>query len=148
MKNKLIVLEGIDGVGKTRLAKALVQELRKKKHPAVRYESLENKIKGFNRLKSFIKSDVSPDSSLLFYLASAIHKSENIKKLLKRRWVICDRYLYSTLASHKVRGANISLINWRKLPIIKPDYLFLIVVKDEIRLARVKKRKKKLIPLI
>ena len=141
MKNKLIVLEGIDGVGKTSLAKALEKELISKKYPAIYYESLENKKAGFNQLKPFIKDNVPVDSSLLFYLASSIYKSQKIKKILKTKSVICDRYLYSTLANHKTKGADISLVHWKKLPIVWPDFLFLIIAKEKIRLARAKKRK-------
>jgi len=142
MKNKLIVFEGIDGVGKTTLAKLLRDNLIKLGFEAVLYEDLEEKNKGFNLIKPFIKEQVSINSSLFFYIASVIHKSQNINELLKKNFVICDRYIYSTIAYHVVRGADKSLINMKKLPIIWPDFLFLIKTQEKIRLERVKKRKK------
>jgi len=142
MKNKLIVFEGIDGVGKTTLAKLLRDNLIKQGFEAVLYEDLEEKNKGFNLIKPFIKEQVSINSSLFFYIASVIHKSQNINELLKKNFVICDRYIYSTIAYHVVRGADKSLINMKKLPIIWPDFLFLIKTQEKIRLERVKKRKK------
>ncbi|MDO8499777.1 MAG: hypothetical protein Q7S66_03905 [bacterium] len=55
MKNKLVVFEGIDGVGKTTLCSALKHELAKRGIMAILYEEIENKKSGFNKIKSFIK---------------------------------------------------------------------------------------------
>jgi len=141
MKNKLIIFEGIDGVGKTTLSKLLQNKLEKLGFKTVRYEDIEEKNSGFNQIKPFIKTQVPIDSSLLFYIASAIYKSQQIKKLLKHNWVICDRYIYSTFAYHKIRNANMSLIpDMKKIPIRLPDFLFLIKVNDDIRLKRTKVR--------
>lgn len=141
MKNKLIVFEGIDGVGKTTLSRLLRRLLTRKGIKAVRYEDIENKRSGFNALKPFVKKEVAIDASLLFYFASAIDKSQRIEKLLRRRWVICDRYIYSTLAFHAARGAKKSLLDiWLRLPIRLPDILFLITVKEQVRLVRMRRK--------
>ena len=141
MKNKLIIFEGIDGVGKTTLSKLLQNKLEKLGFKTVRYEDIEEKNSGFNQIKPFIKTQVPIDSSLLFYIASAIYKSQQIKELLKHNWVICDRYIYSTFAYHKIRNANMSLIpDMKRIPIRLPDFLFLIKVNDAIRLKRTKAR--------
>jgi|GEM_PF-1498187 len=141
MKNKLIVFEGIDGVGKTKLSKLLTKELLKNRIECVRYEDYEKDI-GFNLIKSFVKEECEIDASLFFYLASSIHKSKIIKQLLRKKWVICDRYVYSALAYHKIRGASMSLIcDPKKLPVVPPDFFFLVKVDEKIRLERVKNRK-------
>ena len=141
MKNKLIIFEGIDGVGKTTLSKLLQNKLEKLGFKTVRYEDIEEKNSGFNQIKPFIKTQVPIDSSLLFYIASAIYKSQQIKELLKHNWVICDRYIYSTFAYHKIRNANMSFIpDMKRIPIRLPDFLFLIKVNDAIRLKRTKAR--------
>ena len=142
MINKLIVVEGIDGVGKTTIAKLLQKELLKHKIQVIRYENYEDKSSGFNSIKPFVKKECSIDSSLFFYVSSAIYKSTIIQKLLKENWVICDRYIYSTLAYHKVRGSNLSLIShFSHLPIIFPNFHFLIKVDESIRINRIKMRK-------
>ena len=64
----------------------------------MRYEDYERSDVGFNILKPFIKKNTPIDSSLFFYLASAINKSAMIEKLLKQSWVIADRDVYSTFA--------------------------------------------------
>lgn len=141
MKNKLVVFEGIDGVGKTTLSILLRDELIDQGRKAIRYEDIEKKDHGFNLIKQFIKAQVPIDSSLLFYIASAIYKSRQIEKLLKHNWVICDRYIYSTFAYHKIRNADISLIpDIKKMPVRLPDFLFLIKVNEKIRLKRAKAR--------
>lgn len=141
MKNKLIVFEGIDGVGKTTLSRLLQKKLIAHGCKAIRYEDFEDKNSGFNAIKPFIKKFVPVNASLLFYVASAIYKSQQIEELLKHKWVICDRYIYSTLAYHKIRAAQMSLspkIN--TLPVRLPDFLFLIKVGEKVRLQRAKKR--------
>lgn len=138
MKNKLIVFEGIDGVGKSSIAKELKNTLISRGISAVIYEDVEDKKNGFNQIKPFVKSSTPINSSLLFYLASGIYKSEQIKKMLAKSWVICDRYIFSTLSFHYARRADRTLFSkiW-KLPIIKPDYYFLVKTKEEIRLKRI-----------
>ena len=141
MKNKLIVLEGIDGVGKTSVAAALKERLCQYGEKAVIYEECEDKNSGFNIIKPFIRENVSVHASLFFYLASAIYKSEVIQQILKKSWVICDRYIYSTIAYHKVRGVDVtSLLSLQKLPILFPDFYFLLIVKEDIRMKRIKAR--------
>lgn len=143
MKNKLIVIEGIDGVGKTSIAKELQQHLIMSGIHAVLYEELEKKNEGFNKIKPYIKKNAPLMSSLFFYLASAIKKSEVIRELLNSSWVICDRYVYSTIANHRAKGLTqetINKFNISELPIIKPDYLFLIVCNERQRLTRIARR--------
>lgn len=142
MKNKPIVFEGIDGVGKSTVISKLKKELLSLGIKVVCYEDIEDKKKGFNAIKPFIQKHASIESSLLFYLASSIYKSEALDKLLKRNWVLCDRYVYSTLAYHHIRGAKIEPISCLKeLPIRKPDFTFLLKVKESIRNIRIHEKK-------
>jgi dTMP kinase len=141
MKNSLIVFEGIDGVGKSSTARVLQQNLLIRGIGAICYEDWENKSDGFNSIKSFIKKDVSLESSLFFYIASSIHKSTLIKELLKKQWVICDRYVYSTVAYHLARGIKNDVIpDISKLPILIPDYYFLLKTEESIRIKRLQSR--------
>ncbi len=138
-KNKLIVFEGIDGVGKTTIAVVVKKLLRKKGNPVVLYESYEKKYSNFNKLKPFIKT-IPVNASYLFYLSSSVYKSHIIKKLLERNWVICDRYFYSTIARHGAEGSTLK-IDIDSLGIIKPDYTFLLTIKEKIRRERIKYKK-------
>lgn len=143
MGNKLIVFEGIDGVGKTTLAKRLKHELLMLGIETIFYdEDIEDKYSGFNCIEPYIKNCVHIDSSFLFYLASSINKSKIISKLLEKQWVICDKYTYSSIAYHRLHGSRLAnRININFLPILKPDYLFLILAEEKVRLERIKNRK-------
>lgn len=139
-KNKLIVFEGIDGVGKTTLAFELMKFLRKKNLPVILYEDYEKKHPGFNSLKPLVKN-IPITGSHLFYLSSAIYKSQVIKNLLKTHWVICDRYFYSSLAYHKAKGSNLKTLKLNDL--LKPDYAFLLTLSEKIRHERIKQKIRK-----
>ncbi len=142
MKHKLIVLEGIDGVGKTTIAHLLKQALSERGIRTVLYEDSEKRNEGFNVIKPFIKREVSVAASFFFYIASAIYKSGQIEVLLEKGWVICDRYIYSTFAHHKVRGADLSLVSHLpKLPIRLPDFHFLVKAREDVRMERAQVRK-------
>ena len=138
-KNKLIVLEGIDGVGKTTIALELKKVLKKKGISAILYEDYELKHPGFNPLKLLVKK-IPIAGSHLFYLASAIYKSQVIKKLLKKHWVICDRYFYSSVEYHKAKGSKLQIQPLNDL--LKPDYGFLLTLNEKTRQKRVKQRSK------
>ena len=58
--------------------------------------------------------------------------------MLKKHWVICDRYFYSTNANHKARGSNLRIVNL--IDLLKPDYAFLLTVDEKIRQKRVKQK--------
>ncbi|KKQ02926.1 MAG: hypothetical protein US18_C0008G0014 [Parcubacteria group bacterium GW2011_GWB1_36_5] len=136
-RNKLIIFEGIDGVGKTTIALELKKVLKDRGISVVFYEDYESKHPNFNPLKPLVKK-ISVTGSHLFYLASAIYKSQVIKKLLKKHWVICDRYFYSTNASHKAKGSNLKIGPLTDL--LKPDYGFLLTLNEKIRQKRVKQK--------
>lgn len=146
MEKRLIVFEGIDGVGKTTLVHALKESLLARGIKVIVYEDVEDTIHGYNQLKPFVKKIVekkSINASLLFYLSSSLYKSELIKDLLKNQWVICDRYVYSTIAKHIAKGCGKILIpNMDIFPILKPDHAFLVTVKEQTRLTRLQFRKK------
>lgn len=75
MRGKLIVFEGIDGVGKTTIAKLLKEELLKRGIPTIRYEDSERMAEGFNVIKPFIRRKAPINASLFFCVASSIYKS-------------------------------------------------------------------------
>lgn len=141
MKNKLVVFEGIDGSGKSSTSRLLKDELLAKGISAVCFEDIEDKNNGFNKLKKFIKSEATIESSLFFYIASSIYKSKLIKELLKTQWVICDRYVFSTIAYHLAKGINPKLIPYlNKTSILLPDHFILLKTEETVRLKRLKTR--------
>lgn len=141
MATKLIVLEGIDGVGKSEVSRSLAARLVAEGIDAVRYEDIESKAAEIERAKEFTRKSCRIEVSFLTHLASAVHKSTQIEDLLRSRWVICDRYVYSTIAYHVANGMDRILAEmvWN-FPIKKPDHLFLLTTAEEERLSRVRAR--------
>lgn len=139
--NKLIVLEGIDGVGKTTLAHALVEQLKNKGIYAICYEDVEDAFSVFNQTKQKVKESAVIEAQFYFYLASAIQKSSHIRDLLNKQWVICDRYVYSTYAYHVVRGMRaMHMPAIKTLPILTPDLALLLALDEKTRQERVRQR--------
>ena len=137
MQNKLIVFEGIDGVGKTTLVNETEKIFNSMNLSVIVYESVEEKNAGFNLIKEFVKNKCSVEASLLFYLASSVEKSNKIKELLKTHNVICDRYVFSTISKHKALGFEIKNI-LNDIPVI---ITFLVKIDETLRLERIQMRK-------
>ncbi len=110
-KNKLIVVEGVDGTGKTSIAKALAEKMH-----GFYYHSPSQKIKFLHKL-----ANASPAifRYLYFWLGNYISSVE-FKKLLKQQSVIVDKYIYSTSAFHSVM-LNKSLSLQKRL--LLPDFI-------------------------
>src|SRR5882762_7072766 len=116
-KYKFIVLEGIDGAGKStvsrRLAKAIGAKLYRTPPP------------GFSATRRIIDADAELPSRFLFYLSSVVYASEAIRKLIRQQHVVCDRYLVTTVAYHRAMGLALDL-NLQNFNLIEPDFTFFL----------------------
>jgi dTMP kinase len=148
-KNFFIVFEGIEGSGKSSHSLSLTKKLKTLKIPCaylrepggskeaeyIRSFMLKNKNKGFNSL-----------TDTLLYLAA---RNENflkkIKPFYKKKIIICDRFVDSTLAyQHYGLGVKKRLINYINKEImgtIKPDYTFLMFLNVNKLKSRISNRK-------
>ena len=152
-----IVFEGIEGSGKSYQAKRLAKNLKKKKIKTVltrepggtRSAEIIRKIilKDYFEKNKKIKFDKITDT--LLYLAArnehVIHKL--IPAFKKNQIIICDRFVDSTYA-YQVYGKNVSKkfidqIQKKILRKIKPDIVFILKVRANSFLNRLKKRKVK-----
>ena len=152
-----IVFEGVEGCGKSFQSKKLLNNLKKKRIPALltrepggtkSAELIRNLIlKDYFNHDSKEKFDKYTDT--LLYLAA---RNEHIKNkidpaLKKKSVVICDRFTDSTLA-YQVYGKNVNknfINNIHKfiLGTIKPNLTFVLKVSTETSKKRLKKRKTK-----
>lgn len=139
MRGKLIVVEGIDGAGKTTIAKYLANTLickgfkaiytREPYHPQI-IKLLENKGKELGAIME----------ALLLAADRYLHIQEVIKPHLEvGYYVICDRYYYSSLAYQTARGADINWIRTINFFIIRPDVSIYLDVNPEVGLSRLSK---------
>jgi dTMP kinase len=152
-----IVFEGVEGCGKSFQSKKLLNNLKKKRIPALltrepggtkSAELIRNLIlKDYFNHDSKEKFDKYTDT--LLYLAA---RNEHIKNkiypaLKKKSVVICDRFTDSTLA-YQVYGKNVNInfinnIHKFILGKIKPNLTFVLKVSTETSKKRLKKRKTK-----
>jgi len=146
-KGVLIVIEGIDGAGKSTQAKSLLRKLRALGLEAVYFREPSGGKWG-RELKRKAKEtgSLTPGQELeLFQKDRQENVEKNLKPALKKKKVvILDRYYFSTIAYQGAKGidqARIRRMNEKFAP--KPDLVFILDIKAGEGLARIADRKKK-----
>lgn len=136
-----IVIEGLDGAGKTTISKWLVRVFEKNKRRAI-YTYEPNDTKFVDALKSY-KEFRSPELDALAYAADRlVHLRRTVvPALLNGIDVIMDRYYYSSIAYQGASGVPIEWVVEVNRYAIKPDLSIYIDVEPEIGLLRVRKGK-------
>ena len=148
-KKIFIVFEGIEGSGKSFHSLTLVKKLKSLNIPCV-YLREPGGTKEAERIRNFLlKNENKKFNSLtdtLLYLAA---RNENvlkkIKPFYKKKIIICDRFVDSTLAyQHYGLGVKkhfINFINKEIMGSIKPDYTFLMYLNVNKSILRISNRK-------
>tara|TARA_B100001013_G_scaffold289002_1_gene188772 strand:- start:687 stop:1319 length:633 start_codon:yes stop_codon:yes gene_type:complete len=149
-KKPFIVFEGIEGSGKSIHSKNLVNFLKKKKIPYIylrepggtkKAEIIRKLILNKNNKKINILTD-----TLLYLAARNENFTNNIKPYYKKKVIICDRFIDSTLAyQHYGLGISknlIQIINNSILKNVLPDFTFLMKTTPKESIIRLTKRKK------
>ena len=152
-----IVFEGVEGCGKSFQSKKLYQKLKRNNFDTIltrepggtkSSELIRNLI-----LKDYFNNDSNDKfdkyTDTLLYLAA---RNEHVKNkiqpaLLKKKIVICDRFIDSTLA-YQVYGKKVDInfinnIHRKILGGIRPNIVFVLKVSKKISRQRLKKRKTK-----
>ena len=149
MSKKLIIaFEGVEGSGKSLHLRNISKYLKRKK---IRFLSLREPggSKTSEKIRKLIlsnKSNFNKKTDLLLYLAA---RSENIEKIIKKNYkkkiILIDRFIDSTLAyQHYGMGIDkniINKINQYLLGKIKIDFTFLNLVNMTNLQSRLSKRK-------
>lgn len=148
-KNPIIVFEGIEGSGKSFHIKNIEKYLKKKK---VKYIKLREPGGSANseKIRKVIlnkKSNFKKLTDLFLYMAARNENYHNIiKKNYKKKIIIIDRFVDSTLAyQHYGMGLDKSLIkSFNKIILknIKPTFTFLNIVSMKNLKIRINKRPK------
>ena len=154
-KSFFIVFEGIEGSGKSYQAKKLYNQLKKitekviltREPGGTKGAEIIRKIilKDYFEKNKKIKFDKYTDT--LLYLAARNEHLRNkiIPALKSKKIIVCDRFIDSTLA-YQVYGKNVSLrfinnIHKQILGRVKPDITFVLKVKKNSFIKRLRKRK-------
>jgi len=149
-KSYFVTFEGIEGSGKSYQSRRLINKLKKKNIPII-FTREPGGSKSAEIIRKIIltgsKNKFSDMTDTLLYMAS---RSEHVKKtvlpaLIKKKNIICDRFIDSTLA-YQVYGKGVdknlvSIIHKKILGSLKPDLTFILKVNIEKALQRVKKRR-------
>ncbi len=146
-KKPVIVFEGIEGSGKSHHISNVARYLRKKKIDFIKIrepggtsnsETIRNLI--LNKKNNFNKM-----TDFLLYLAARSENMEKLKKNYKKKIILIDRFIDSTIAyQHFGFGIDIKLINFVNNIIIENfqvDFTFLNIVNKKNMIKRLKLRK-------
>ena len=129
-KKPIIVFEGIEGSGKSHHISKVAKFLKSEK---------------IRKLILHKKSNFDVNTDLLLYLAARSENIKLIKKFYKKKIILIDRFIDSTIAyQHYGMGIDIkiiNLINKYLLKNIKVDFTFLNIVNKKNLYQRLKKRK-------
>lgn len=132
-----IVLEGIDGSGKTTIASMLVRKLSELGYNvAYTYEPTDSEITMLIRTKYDELRDPYIDT-LAFALDRLLHVKAEIRPLLEKGFVVVlDRYFYSSIAYQVACGAPMEWVVEVNRWAPKPDLAIYLDVEPEVALQR------------
>ena len=146
-KKPIIVFEGIEGSGKSYHISKISKYLSKKKihHLKIREPGGSKNAEKIRKLILDKKSKFNKNTDLLLYLAA---RSENLfllKKYYKKKVILIDRFVDSTIAyQHYGLGVNLNLIKFINKQLLKDiavDFTFLNKISTTNMIKRLKKRK-------
>jgi len=143
-KGIFLVIEGLDGSGKTTQAILLAERLSKSHQVMLTAEPSKGKIGTFIRESCLYEQTRLPtEAEALLFAADRIeHMQKELKPALDEgKLVICDRYVYSSLAYQGSAGLSLEWIKTINARALQPDFsLFLDVSPDRV-LERLQRKK-------
>jgi len=153
VKAIFIVLDGMDGSGKSDMMKLLHDYFSKNNKYNVLMTREPSDSKYGKEIRDILANESDPninsDKMLeLFIKDREEHLKNTIIPFLNRsngheaNIVISDRYYYSTIAFQATQGLDLKMLVEVNKEFLKPDIAFILDVKPEIALERIKTRKK------
>ena len=146
-KKPVIVFEGIEGSGKTHHLNRVSKYLKKRKLSFIKIREPGGSLNSEKIRKLILnkKSNFNKNTDLLLYLASRSENINLLKKYYKKKIILIDRFIDSTIAyQHFGMGVNLNLINTINKNIlsnIKVSFTFLNLVNHKNMVKRLKLRK-------
>ncbi len=139
-----IVLEGIDGSGKSTHRRLLAERLREQGYEVVETrEPSDGPIGRLLRERSEQGFRFSPSVEALLYAADRLHHVEEVIKPALRagRIVVSERYLHSSIAYQGAGGVNVDWIRTLNHYTLEPDLVVFLDIEPETALERLKGRR-------
>ncbi len=153
-KSLFIVVDGIDGSGKSEIVKMLHNYLfsKGKRYRLLTTREPTNGVYG-KQIRKMLTTEKDPKSNSkklmnLFIKDRKEHLNYTIEPFLKKseyhdiNIVICDRYYYSTITFQAAQGLEIEEIIAKNKGFRKPDIAFILDVEPAVALKRIEYRKK------
>ena len=146
-KKPVIVFEGIEGSGKSYHIANISNYLKKKKidHIKIREPGGSNNAEKIRKLILNNKSNFNRKTDLLLYLAARSENIDLFKKNHKKKIILIDRFVDSTIAyQHYGFDLDLNLINLINSHILKKfkvDFTFLNIIDQKNMIKRLKSRK-------
>ncbi len=142
MKGFFLVVEGIDGAGKTTLCELLKNSLRSRGYDVLlTREPTEGKY-GKELKRRITEGKITPEEELELFLKD---REEHVKKVLEPslrsgKLVISDRYYFSSCAYQGARGLDYQKICQANSSFPSPDFVILLDIDPSVALRRKKAR--------
>ena len=146
-RKPVIIFEGIEGSGKTSHINYISKYLKSKgiKHIKIREPGGTKNSEKIRKMILNNKSTFNKDTDLLLYLAARSENIYQLKKYYKKKIILIDRFVDSTIAyQHYGFGLNlpiIELLNRYLLKNFKIDFTFLNIVNKTNMKRRLRMRK-------
>lgn len=143
-KGIFIVIEGLDGSGKTTQATLLAQKLSQSHNILLTAEPSRGKIGTFIRDCCLYEQTRLPtEAETLLFAADRIeHMEKELKPALDEgKVVICDRYVYSSLAYQGSAGLSLDWIKTVNARALQPDFAIFIDMSPEKVIERLQRKK-------
>ncbi len=143
-KGIFIVIEGLDGSGKTTQATLLANRLSQSYTVMLTAEPSRGKIGTFIREGCLYEDKRLPtEAEALLFAADRIeHMQKELSPALEDgKLVICDRYVYSSLAYQGSAGLSLDWIKTINARALQPDFSIFIDVPPERVLERLQRKK-------
>mgnify|MGYP001417199991 FL=1 len=146
-RKPVIVFEGIEGSGKTHHINEISKYLKKRKLSFIKIREPGGSLNSEKIRKLILnkKSNFNKNTDLLLYLASRSENINLLRKYYKKKIILIDRFVDSTIAyQHYGMGVNLDLINNINKHILsnfKVSFTFLNLVNHKNMVKRLRLRK-------
>ena len=146
-KKPVIIFEGVEGSGKSHHILNVSKYLKRNKYSYIKIREPGGNYNS-ERIRKLIldkKSNFNKNTDLLLYLAARSENINILKKYYKKKIILIDRFVDSTIAyQHYGFGVDLNFINYLNNFILKDfkvDYTFINTVNKTNMIKRLKLRK-------
>ncbi len=143
-KGLLIVIEGIDGSGKTTQTDMLKSWLEHKNLPVIKSEWYRTRSVYDLNMQLNLADEIDAKTAFILVAAEFASRLEYVLKpaLAEGYIILCEKYIYTPMAKDTARGANLEFVKllYQNAPV--PDIIFYLEADVDTALARIQNTRK------